>query len=272
MRIFPVITTVLMLATPASAAPEAVAWARWAAHNAESWLVVDHAPWRRFLGTYLVAGADGINRVRYQAVTKGDKATLGTYVDRLGRIPVSRLSRAQQLAFWINLYNALTVKVVLDHYPVAGIRDIDISPGLFSSGPWGRKLVRVEGEEISLDDIEHRILRPLWKDPRVHYAVNCASLGCPNLTKEPFTAKNVDAMLDAAAHAYVNHPRGVHVDEDGDVVVSSIYDWFADDFGGSDANVIAHLRRYAEEPLLQKLEGATAISGDAYDWSLNSMD
>ncbi len=97
----------------------------------------------------------------------------------LAATSADRLRRAEQFPFWINLYNALTVKVVLDHYPVEIIRDIDISPGLFADGPWGKKLVTVEGEALSLDDIEHRILRPIWKDPRLHYVLNCAALGVP---------------------------------------------------------------------------------------------
>jgi Protein of unknown function, DUF547 len=87
---------------------------------------------------------------------------------------------------------------------VASIRDIAISPGLFSVGPWGRKLIEVEGEPLSLDDIEHRILRPIWRDPRLHYAVNCAALGCPNLRSSAFTAANADILLETAASDYVN--------------------------------------------------------------------
>jgi Protein of unknown function, DUF547 len=87
---------------------------------------------------------------------------------------------------------------------VASIRDIAISPGLFSVGPWGGKLIEVEGEPLSLDDIEHRILRPIWRDPRLHYAVNCAALGCPNLRSSAFTAANADILLETAASDYVN--------------------------------------------------------------------
>ncbi len=178
-----------------------------------------------------------------------------------------RHRRTEQLAYWINLYNALTVKVVLDHHPLPSIRDISISPGLFSSGPWGAELVRVEGEPIRLDDIEHRILRPLWQDSRVHYALNCASLGCPNLAREAFTAENTERLLDAGARAYVNHPRGVSL-VNGRLGVSSIYVWFEEDFGG-EAGVLAHLRRYADPKLAASLAPAAAIDDDAYDWSLN---
>ena len=87
------------------------------------------------------------------------------------------------------------MKVVLDHYPVDGIRDIDISPGLFAGGPWDKKLVEIEGDDVSLNDIEHRILRPIWRDPCIHYAVNCASIGCSNLRPTAFTAANAERCL-----------------------------------------------------------------------------
>ena len=137
-----------------------------------------------------------------------NKRRLNSYVAGLTAIPISRYNRSEQRAYWINLYNALTVKLVLEHYPIGSIRDIDISPGLFADGPWKRKLVEVENEVLSLNDIEHRILRPIWRDPLIHYAVNCASVGCPNLLTMAFTAANTDDLLNAAALDYINSPRG----------------------------------------------------------------
>lgn len=252
----------------AVAAPKAEPWARWQAHDPASTLRVDHADWDAFLKRHVVASADGINRLAYARVDAADKAALDAYIGRLAAAPVGRLGRDEQRALWTNLYNALTVQVVLGAYPVKSIRDIRISPGLFAAGPWGRKLVRVDGEEVSLDDIEHRILRPIWKDPRTHYAVNCASLGCPNLPRDAFSAAAMDAMLDVAARAFVNHPRGCAV-RDGRLVTSSIYVWFKDDFGGTDAGVIAHLRRYAAGTLASALATVTRIADDQYDWALN---
>ncbi|MCU7809482.1 MAG: DUF547 domain-containing protein, partial [Candidatus Thiodiazotropha sp. (ex Semelilucina semeliformis)] len=178
------------------------------------------------------------------------------------------MTRNQQLAFWINLYNAGTVSVILDHYPVESILDIDISPGLFSNGPWGKKLFSIDGQRLSLDDIEHRILRPLWRNPLIHYGLNCASLGCPNLQTVVFTADNADRLLEQAAKAFINHRRGASVSRDR-LVVSSIYDWFKDDFGKNDAAVIQHLRQYAKDPLHKQLMNITKIDDDEYDWSLN---
>ncbi len=249
-------------------APKAKLWARWTAHDPGSKTRIDHAAWDRFLKRYVARSADGINRVAYAKVTQADRQSLDTYVGRLTATKVSRLGRAEQRAYWINLYNALTLKVVLARYPVASIRDIDISPGLFADGPWDRKLVTIEGAKVSLNDIEHRILRPIWRDPRLHYALNCASLGCPNLRRDAYTAANTDALLEAGARDYVNHPRGVTIDGSG-LTVSSIYVWFKPDFGGSDAGVIAHLRRYAAPGLEKKLGRTSSIARHVYDWRLN---
>lgn len=258
----------LVLSQGAPAAPSADLWPYWQAHDESSTRAVDHDAWAGFLDTYLVEGEDGINRVRYGAVTDSDRQALDGYIERLSNIEVTGLARDQQFPLWVNLYNALTVAVVLDHYPVDSIRDIDISPGWFSSGPWGKKLVTVEGKELSLDDIEHRILRPVWQDPRVHYVVNCAALGCPNLMAEPYRAECLEEQLDRQARAYVNHPRGARF-EDDDLVVSTIFDWYQEDFGGTGKGVISHLMEYADSPLAERLGEADRIDGYEYDWVLN---
>lgn len=258
----------LVLSQAAPAAPSADLWPYWQAHDESSTRAVDHDAWGGFLDAYLVEGEDGINRVRYGAVTDADRQALDGYIERLSNIEVTGLNRDQQFALWVNLYNALTVAVVLDHYPVDSIRDIDISPGWFSSGPWGKELVTVEGKELSLDDIEHRILRPVWQDPRVHYVVNCAALGCPNLMAEPYRAECLEEQLDRQARAYVNHPRGARF-EDDDLVVSTIFDWYQEDFGGTGKGVISHLMEYADPPLAERLGEADRIDGYEYDWVLN---
>ncbi|MFO1069381.1 MAG: DUF547 domain-containing protein [Geminicoccaceae bacterium] len=252
----------------ATAAPSAEPWPRWEPHDERSRLTVDHAPWASLLERYVRRSADGINRVAYAAIDPAAEAEAKAYVMTLASMPVTQLRRSEQLAYWINLYNVLTVCTVHGHYPVASIRDIDISPGLFSNGPWGAKLVVVEGEPLSLDDIEHRILRPIWRDSRIHYAVNCAALGCPNLQRQPFLAEGIDKQLDAAAMAYVNHPRGVSFDAER-LRVSSLYVWYMADFGGSDREVIRHLMAYAEPELAMRLQARQRIDDDAYDWRLN---
>lgn len=254
---------------PAAAAPKAELWARWTAHEAESVRRVDHSAWDGLLARRLSEGRGeraGIALFDYAAVTAADREALRGYLQSLADTPVAALNRDEQVAFWINLYNALTVEVVLAQYPVDSI--LDIGGGFLARGPWDDEVFAVNGVALSLNDIEHRILRPIWQDARIHYAVNCASLGCPNVAARAWTAETAEAMFEAAAREYVNHPRGAAV-RDGALVVSSIYEWYREDFGGSDAEVIAHLRRYAGGELRAALEGVTVIADDVYDWSLN---
>ena len=226
---------------------------------------MDHSAWGGFLSRYVRPGASGVNLVNYAGVSAADKQGLKAYIAALEATQPASLSRDAAMAYWINLYNAKTVDIILDNYPVQSIRKIG---GFFSGGPWDDKVVTVDGRALSLNDIEHGILRPIWNDPRIHYAVNCASIGCPNLVTQPFTAATLNGMLDAAARDYINHPRGAEV-QNGRLVVSSIFEWYQVDFGGSDAGVIAHMRQYASGPLAGALAGVTSISDDRYDWNLN---
>lgn len=239
-----------------------------AAHNPNSTQTVDHDPFAALLEKYLVVSEDGVNRFRYGSVTTEDRTALKNYIGALASVEVADLNRSEQFAYWANLYNAATLEVVLDAYPVRSIRQI--KPTLISIGPWKKEVVTVGGKALSLDDIEHGILRKVWSDPRVHYSVNCASIGCPNLRPLPLTGATLDADLEAAARDFINHPRGALV-KDGKLTVSSIYKWFQVDFGGSDAGVIAHLKKYAEPELAAQLEGVNKISKDAYDWALNDV-
>lgn len=231
--------------------------------------VSDHAAFDSLLARYARSSRDGIVRVDYAAWTgtAADRAALRGYINALSALDPLTLSRDEQFAFWVNLYNALTLDVVLQAYPVASIRQI--RPTLLYIGPWQKTVARVAGVDLSLDAIEQDILRKGWRDPRVHYAVNCASTSCPNLPLRAWRGAGLSEALDAAARAYVNHPRGARFDGEA-LTVSSIYKWYKADFGGSDGGVIAHLARYAAEPLRQRLAATRRISHDRYDWSLNA--
>jgi hypothetical protein len=247
--------------------PDSDLWATWNASDESATRTIDHGDWQQLLGAYLVTeNTGGINRFDYASVTDGDRTRLAGYIEQLAAIDPRDYSRAEQRAYWINLYNVLTVEVVLQNYPVESIRDID--GGFFASGPWQQPLVTVAGLPLTLNDIEHRILRPIWRDPRTHYAVNCASFGCPNLAAEAYTAANLERLLDEGARAYINHPRGVSL-EDNRLTLSSIYDWFDVDFGKSDAAVIQHLSQYAELELARRLNAYDGRIRYAYDWRLN---
>ena len=254
-----------------AAAPESELWERWAAHSPSAVVTIDHGEWDAFLAKNLVSSPHDISRIAYAGVSEAEKKRLDDYLFDLSAVVISNYSRDEQRAYWINLYNALTVDVVLDRYPVDSIRDIAISPGFFAVGPWKKKLIRIENEELSLDDIEHRILRHVWKDARIHYAVNCAAQGCPALMPRAFTASNTEELLHRGAIAFINSEHGARVDSDSRLVASSIYDWFQDDFGGDEAGVIAHLRVYAHPGLKAKLEGITEVYDFKYDWTLNDV-
>lgn len=252
----------------AGAAPASKPWPRWEAHDASSAAVVDHGAWERFLARYLLPAAGGQpTLLLYAGVSAADKEALDGYIRMLEGTRVSSLNRREQAAYWINLYNALTVRLIVERYPVASIRDIRLG-GLFSGGPWDAVLARVEGDDLSLNDIEHRILRPIWNDPRIHYAVNCASLGCPSLQSRAYSGANLESLLDKGAREYINSPRGVSL-EGGRLTLSSIYNWFAEDFGGGRAGLFAHLSRYAEPALATALRAYAGKIYYEYDWKLN---
>jgi len=227
-----------------------------------------HAAWSALLDAYVRPGSDGLNRFDYGALkaNPADRAALTGYIESFAAFDFDALPRDDAFAAWANLYNALTVEHILSRYPVDSIRD-----GYFI-GPWKEVTTLAGGQEVSLDAIEHDILRVQWDDPRVHYAVNCASVGCPNLRTEAWNGDTLDADLDAAARAYVNDPRGVTVRDDGQLRVSRIYKWFREDFGGSDAGVIAHLSRHADDELRAVIEAGARIRGHQYDWSLNDVE
>ena len=243
----------------------------WADHDNTNADTIDHATWQAVLDGYLrTDDPSGIHLFDYGGLQANpdDRARLQNYLGRLEAVDPRLYSRDEQMAYWINFYNALTIETVVEEYPVDSIRKIHrgIVP---LSGPWGDERATVAGERLTLDNMEHDILRALWRDPRIHYAVNCASLGCPNLMPRAFTAANLEEMMDAAARAYVNHPRGVELLDEAFGVVSSIYTWFQEDFGGSEAGVVEHLLRYAEPELAEQLRSFEGGFDYEYDWDLN---
>ena len=254
-----------LAATPAAVAGEFDAYFK--ANNPASTTIVDHGAWSAILGKYVVKSPDGINRVAYARVAPADKQALKSYIRGLQGVKVTSLKSDEQRAFWANLYNAVTIDVVLSHYPVKSIKDISLGGSFFASGPWKKPLVTVEGRQLSLDNIEHDILRKIWRDPRVHYSVNCASMGCPNLMPVAFTGATLDAMLTQGARDYINHPRGVSV-SGTQVRLSNIYSWFSEDFGNQ-AQLLQHLKAYASPALKAQLDRVQTIAGYDYDWSLN---
>ena len=259
--------SILLLANnAANAAPDAKSLEFWNVSDENSTVVVSHAQWQSILDAYLRSETEsGVNLFAYQSVTQADKKKLKTYLDSLQALDPRTLNKQEQLSYWINFYNALTIDVVLDEYPVDSIKEIRSLTSLF--GPWDRNLAKVMGKKLSLNDIEHGILRPIWKDPRIHFSVNCASIGCPNLHAQAFTAENTEDLMESSAEEFINHPRGVTVKSDR-VVLSSIFDWYGSDFGDNQSEIIEYLSEYYEGPNADQLEAAKKVEFD-YNWGLN---
>jgi hypothetical protein len=260
----------LLWSVLAYSAPKADLWPYWQTEAAQSQITVDHARWQRLLDTYLDAEhASGIHRFDYAAVTEADQSTLDSYLQALQKIDPRQLSRAEQQAYWINLYNAHTVQLVLQAYPVKSI--LKVQGGIFGRGPWNKTTLRINGLALSLNDVEHRILRPIWQDHRIHFAVNCASLGCPNLLPEVFTAANTENLLNRAAKDYLAHSRGLRW-HSSTLHLSKIFDWYQDDFGRNESELLRTLASHLSPAQAKRLE---TFSGDIeyhYDWALNQPE
>ena len=224
--------------------------------------------WAQVLAKFTSLDPQNLVRFDYGALqaSKADTALLANYIEELSQEKPSAMPRNEAMAYWANLYNALTVQVVAQNYPVKSIRNIKSGR---RKGPWKRKLVNVEGKDLTLDNIEHDIMRPTYKTPLVHYMVNCASLGCPNLKTSPWQAETLEADMEAAARAYINSSRGV-VFNKNKVQASRIYRWFKKDFGNSESGVLAHLMKYADADLQTRLKDRSKIDKYGYDWALNA--
>jgi hypothetical protein len=207
--------------------------------------------------------------VRYAAWASDeeDRTTLTAYLDRLQRVPASELNQDDALAFWINLYNAATLKLVLDHYPLDSIQDLATD----ETTPWQRPVVTVEGRTLTLDQIENDIVRPTFGDARVHFALNCAARGCPPLRPTAFEGAGIDRQLERAAVDVVNDPYYVKVecrDGDGGIYLSRIFEWYEQDFVEYADSVQYFLADRRDDRSIILRERCELIY-NRYDWSLN---
>lgn len=264
------IAGLILLASVADATPHKNLWPKWEANNPRSQKTIAHDDWQEFLDKRVVTNEESINLVDYAHLTPEDLALLKRYVDKMSKINIDSYNRDEQLAFWINLYNALTVQVIANYYPVNSVEEINISPGLFSIGPWGKKLVIIDESPLSLEEIQNRIIRPVWNDQRTLYALNNGAIGSANLSKKAYQGSTIDASLDEVAFDYINSLRGVQVIE-GALIVSKIYDWFNEDFGGTEQDIITHIQQFAKEPLKSQLKHVNKIDSYVYNWHLNKI-
>lgn len=241
----------------------------WTRHDQHSTNSVNNEDWKTFLDRYVKPSSTNINLLDYKNVSQSDRTLLINYIHLLRNTNPLKLNKSEQMAYWINLYNALTVKLILENYPTSSIKKL--GKGFFSFGPWDDDVIKINGQVLSLNNIEHDILRPIFKDKRIHYAVNCASIGCPNLSSTPYSGSELSQQLETAACEYTNHPRAVAVKGE-ELHLSSIYKWYAEDFG-SEKDLLNHILDCAQPKLKSKLQqwmknGSDDIEYD-YDWSLN---
>ena len=222
---------------------------------------VDHSLYADLLEKYVKDG-----RVDY-AGFQSDEAKLDQYLDLLQRVDPKALPRDERFAFYANAYNAWTIKLILTKYPdIKSIKEL----GFFNSGPWKKKVVRLKGETVSLDHIEHDILRPRFKDPRVHFAINCAAKSCPPLRSEPYLGATLDQQLNDSTRAFINNPQSYRL-EGRDLYVSRIFKWFSEDFND---DALGFFLKYADGELKKNLATNSEkikVKYLEYDWSLNGQ-
>lgn len=209
-----------------------------------------HETWDALLKKHVSA----TGKVNYKAI-KTEKSKLEEYLKNLStNAPEESWSKAEQMAFWINAYNAFTIKLIVDSYPIASITK------LHAGKPWDQKWIKIGSKTYSLNNIENDILRPQFKDARIHFAVNCAAKSCPPLLNAAWTAANLNANLDAQAKKFINNPAFNKLSEKK-AEVSKIFEWYAADFG----KLIDFLNKYATT----KASAKAKVSYLEYDWGLN---
>lgn len=250
------------------AAPSPQLWPLWDQSNPHNEHTISHDRWQQFLNRYIIlpAGSESYF-VDYANVTAADAELLALYLDDQSRINPCLYSRDEQLAFWLNLHNALVVDLLLKHRDAANVQKIET--GWFEQSPWQRVLITVDNEPLSLDDIKHRILRPIWRNPHVHYALVNGAVGSPDLLPVAFDGQRIYQQLKQAAHHFINQQKAVAMVGD-DLLLSSIFEEYQADFGGEDG-VLLELKIFAEPKLRQFLIGFDGTIDYQMDWTVNAL-
>lgn len=221
--------------------------------------VVDPAPFESLLENYV----DGEGRVDYAGMLEEDEATgkLETYLDEVGEADLEGHTDDEKLAFYLNAYNALTIGSILDEWPTDSPRSIK---GFFKVREHD-----VAGREVTLDALEHEIVRKKFSEPRIHFVLVCAAASCPRLRRTALTGENVDDVLESAAEEFIPQVTAL---EDGSVVTSALFDWFSEDFVDAAGSVRDYLKKYVDGDVAEALEDEeTDIEFREYDWSVNSQ-
>ena len=221
----------------------------------------NHDAWTTLLQNHV----DENGKVNYQGFIR-DKAKLESYLNTLSNTPPDRATwtEAEQLAYWINAYNAFTVKLIVDNYPVKSIQDLHPTFKIpMLNTVWHKKFFKIGGEDASLDQIEHKILRKEFKEPRIHFAINCASISCPPLRNEAYTAAKLEQQLEEQAKQYINNPSHNKI-QPNQIEVSKIFSWFSGDFT-KNGNLIDYLNKYSKTQISPNAK----VSYMDYNWDLN---
>jgi Protein of unknown function, DUF547 len=243
----------------------ALAFAAPAAETAEP----DYKLWQDLLSKHY----DPARGMDYKGLRQ-DKPMLDRLRQQMATVDAGALSRREQLAYWINLYNISVVGVVADNYPVESIRDISTDP-IVRLNVFKKPYVQVRGGTISLDEVENQKIREAFKDPRIHFAINCAAESCPPIRPEPFMGARIDQQLDDQARKFLNGPHGVRLEPDGDELtlhVTKILDWFKDDFETWGGGTLPFLRKYLTPDKVKRIDAAQGkvdLELDEYSWKLN---
>lgn len=225
-----------------------------------------YADWQAVLDRYL--GEEGVDYARLRG---DDPPELRRFLAWLDAARPAKWTMPERRAFWINAYNARTIAGVLRHWPIDSVKDVGLLGGRFR-GFFGRREHPVAGRERTLDEIEDLLREPPLFEPRVHFALNCASKGCPRLRPEPYRAERLDTQLDFQTRTYLNGPTGHRLDRDGKVLyLTRILDWYRDDFERDGGTMRDWAARYLTGAAAEAAaDPAWSIEFLDYDWDLNA--
>ncbi len=228
----------------------------------------------------LQATVDEQGGVDYQGIRDRGREKLEAYVKSLQEADLNDMSEKERMAFYINAYNAFTLQLIVDHYPLESIRKIPDLSGVVGFGQWKKELWTLEGERISLDTIEHKILRPMG-DPRIHFALVCAARSCPNLARKAYTGGTLDDMLHEQGQRFNRSPKGLQTSMEKRFFrqrpvlrVSSIYKWFRGDFLRVSKDLPGFVLPYAsaeDRAFIEANREHLKVDYLDYDWDLNEQ-
>ena len=260
-KLFFLFTMIFTYSLTAIAGSDSESWPIWNKSDESNRAIIDHSTFDGFLKTYVITNhPSGINRFRYADVSRADRKILDKYIDQITAIDPRKYRKREQKAYWLNLYNALTIQSLLKKYPKKSVDARKLNPR-----------IKVAGVKLRSTDIGNRILRPIWHDYKVIFGLSCASMGCPAIQSRAFTAVNMDKLLKQSAREFINHPRGLVVSRQ-EMRVSKIFDWYREDFGADNKHLLKLFAYYADDSKALYILGFNGDIQFSYDARLNAPD